>query len=67
MAITQEILPQNGFREHELVMWHDHQGNQDIPVPGVVVRQESEGVIIRVRVQGTIKEQCVDPKQLMVR
>lgn len=67
MATTQEVLLQNGFHENELVMWHDRQGNQNIPVPGVVIRQEPEGVIIRVRVQGTIKEQCVDPNLLMTR
>lgn len=55
------------FRQDELVTWHEYQGNKCIPVPGVVVRQESEGVLIRTHVKGFLKELQVRPEQLVHR
>ena len=55
------------FHEHELVMWHYHDGKHHIPIPGVVVRQEPQWVVIRARFEGAIKEVRVDPEQLVAR
>ncbi len=67
MNETQEIQRAEDFHEGELVTWHFHDGNHSIPVPGVIVRQDSHDVVIRVRIQGTIKELSVDPEQLAAR
>jgi hypothetical protein len=65
--MKQETLLQPEFRQDELVTWHDYQGHKCIPVAGVVVRQESECVLIRTRVEGLLKELSVNPKQLVHR
>lgn len=57
-----ELKPE--FQQGELVTWHEYQGNKCVPVPGVVVRQESENVLIRTYVAGSCKEQRVRPEQL---
>ena len=35
------------FQPEDLVNWHESYENKYIPVPGVVIRQESDGVIIK--------------------
>ncbi|MFL5624143.1 MAG: hypothetical protein ACJ788_00930 [Ktedonobacteraceae bacterium] len=50
-----------------MVTWHFKDGNHSIPVAGVVVRHNSQDVVIRARFQGTIKELNVDPKHLSAR
>lgn len=63
----QPFYPQLEFHQDELVTWHEYQGNKCVPIPGVVVRQESEGVLIRTRVAGSCKELHVQPEQLAPR
>jgi hypothetical protein len=58
---------QEGFHPGDLVIWHDQQGKHALPLPAVVVSQEPDGVVIRARVQGIIKELHVDPKELVER
>lgn len=67
MSVTQETPRQNAFTEQELVTWHYHEGNRLIPIPAVVVRQEQDGVIIKARIQGAMKELRVDPRQVVER
>jgi len=55
------------FHPGDLVIWRDPHGKYAIPIPAVVVREESEGVIIKARVEGIIKELHVDPEQLIER
>lgn len=55
------------FHPDDLVLWHDPHGMHAIPIPAVVVRQESDCVVIKVRVEGIIKELRVDPGQLIER
>jgi hypothetical protein len=64
IEMKQKIVAQPEFCQDELVTWHDYQGMKCIPVPGVVVRQESESVLIRTRVEGLLKELSVNPTQL---
>jgi hypothetical protein len=52
------------FHQDELITWHEYQGDKCIPVPGVVVRQDEESVLIRTRVAGLFKELTVSPEQL---
>jgi len=62
--VKQQISSQPEFHQDELVTWHEYQGNKCVPVPGVVVRQESGSVLIRTRVAGSCKELRVRPEQL---
>jgi hypothetical protein len=62
MKQTVEFQPE--FHQDELVTWHDYQGKKCIPVPGVVVQQDAECVIIKTRIEGLLKELRVSPKQL---
>ena len=65
--MKQETSFQQEFHQDELVTWHDYQGAKCIPVPAVVVRQEAQSVLIRTRIEGKLKEQLVNPKQLVLR
>ena len=58
---------QNEFQPEDLVTWHESYKNKSIPVPGVVVRQEPDSILIKARVQGVIKEVYVSPKELASR
>lgn len=60
-----EFQPQ--FHQDELVTWHDWSDKKCVPVPGVVVLQDAESVLIRTRVMGSLKELRVSPKQLVHR
>ncbi len=64
MNNVQDVLDGSSFHEHDLVTWHYRNGSKYTPVPAVVVRQESAGVHIRARVDGTVKEVCVTPDQI---
>ena len=55
------------FSQKDLVTWHESYENKYIPVPGVVIRQESDGVIIKVRMQGVFRELHVAPRELVSR
>jgi hypothetical protein len=55
------------FQPEDLVTWHESYENQYIPVPGVVIRQESDGIIIKVRMQGIFRELHVAPRELVSR
>jgi hypothetical protein len=55
------------FHADDLVTWHESYENKSIPVPGVVIRQESDCILIKARVQGVIKEVQVSPKELVNR
>jgi len=67
IEMKQKTVAQPEFSQDELVTWHDYQGMKCVPVPGVVVRQESESVLIRTRVEGLLKELSVNPTQLVHR
>lgn len=58
---------ENIFSEDELVIWHYQNGNQQIPLPAVVVCQEIHRVIIKTHLQSKIRQFDVDPDQLMKR
>jgi hypothetical protein len=45
-------------------MWHYRQGQKNVPAPAVVIRQEADGVVIRVKVEGSVKQVVVAPEQL---
>jgi hypothetical protein len=55
------------FHESDLVTWHEQNGKQSTPTPGVVVRHDDEHVIIKARIQNTVREVHVDPDQLAIR
>ncbi len=57
----------NAFHQNDLVMWHYCYGNKQVPMPGVVVRQEADGIVIRTRMEGRTEELHVDPGQLIAR
>lgn len=67
MNQVQERKEKKVFDTQELVLWHYSMGNQSFPIPGVVVRQETDKVIIRARVNGMLKELVVDPSELLKR
>jgi hypothetical protein len=60
-------LQRNKFKPGELVIWHDQHGRQHIPMPGVVIGQESDRILIKARVEGTMKEVRVSPEELVSR
>lgn len=64
---TQDAAQRNVFSNGELVMWHYRDENKQVPVPAVVLRQEPDTIVIKARVQGTLKEFSVDPKELVSR
>jgi hypothetical protein len=55
------------FEYQDFVLWYYRSGNRSLPIPGVVVRQEANTVIIRARVEGVLKEFAVDADQLIER
>jgi len=55
------------FHPEDLVTWHESNENKSIPVPGVVIRQEPDNILIKARVQGVIKQVYVSPKELVSR
>ncbi len=68
MSISaQDASRQNVFSNGELVTWHYRDQNKQVPVPAVVIRQESGSIVIKARVQGTLKELSVDPEELISR
>jgi hypothetical protein len=67
MSQTADVGRQAVFHENDLVIWHHSNGNRCIPVPAVVVREESDGVIIRARIEGTIQMLHVDAEELVAR
>jgi hypothetical protein len=67
MMNIQQAHNGNSFQQGDHVIWHFKESNRMIPVPGVVVRQESDGIVIKVCFRGTVKEQHVDADQLVAR
>jgi len=55
------------FKTGDLVIWHDQHGHKHIPAPGVVMGQELDCILIKVRVEGIMKEVRVSPEELMSR
>ncbi len=55
------------FKPGDLVIWHNLHGCKHIPVPGVVMGQESGRILMKVRVEGTMKEVRVSPEELVSR
>jgi multidrug efflux pump subunit AcrA (membrane-fusion protein) len=51
----------------ELVLWHPHDQKRSLAIPGVVVRQQENQVIIRAPVEGTVREIAVPPDELVER
>lgn len=64
---TQDAPQRNVFSKGELVTWHYRDENKQVPVPAVVMRQEADSIVIKARVQGTLKELSVDPEELISR
>jgi len=60
-------LQTNEFEPGDLVIWYDRHDNQHLPIPAVVVRQLLESILIKARVEGTIKEMDVSPEELVSR
>jgi hypothetical protein len=58
---------ENEFHSEDLVLWYPHAEQRVLPVPGVVVRQQEHNVIIRTRVEGTVREIEVSPDELVKR
>jgi hypothetical protein len=67
MSQTADVGRQVVFMKDDLVIWHHTNGNRCIPVPAVVVREESDGVIIRARIEGTCQMLHVDAEELVAR
>jgi hypothetical protein len=67
MSQIQEVHFSEDFQEGTLVTYHFHNGNQSIPIPGVIVGQDIHDVVIRARIQGKIQEVRVNPEHLSVR
>lgn len=57
-------LQTNEFEPGDLVIWYDQHENKPLPVPGVVVRQEPDSILIKTRIQGMMKEVRVGSKEL---
>ncbi len=55
------------FQPDDLVTWHESYENKSIPVPGVVIRQEPDSILIKARIQGVFKELHVSPQELVSR
>jgi hypothetical protein len=55
------------FTEEELVTWHYQNGNKQIPLPAVVVRQETQTIIIQAYLNGKLQQFGADPDQLINR
>jgi len=58
---------ENEFHSEDLVLWYAHAEKGALPIPGVVVRQQEDDVIIRTRVDGTTREIAVSPDELVKR
>jgi len=67
IEMKQEGNFQPNFHQDELITWHDYQGQKCIPIPGVVLLQDNESVLIRARVEGLTREVRVSPKLLVHR
>jgi len=66
MNQTQDRLEKD-FHNQELVLWHPHNQKRSLVIPGVVVRQQENQVIIRARIEGKVKEIAVSPDELVER
>ena len=55
------------FHNQDLVVWRARAEKRALPIPGVVVRQEENNVIIRARVEGNVREIAVSPDELVER
>lgn len=64
IEVKENVTFQPEFQQGELITWHEYQGAKCVPVPGVVVRQEPEYVLIRTRAEGLLKDLSVSPQQL---
>lgn len=58
---------ENEFHSEDLVLWYAHDDKRSLPIPGVVVRNQEYDVVIRTRVDGTIREIAVSPDELVKR
>ncbi len=68
MAMNQiQNGPEKVFHNQDLVLWRSRFEQRSLPIPGVVVRQEENDVIIRARVEGSVKELKVSPNELVER
>jgi hypothetical protein len=55
------------FHNHDLVLWHSRADKRSLPIPGVVIQQKEQNVVIRARVEGIVKEFEVSPDELVER
>jgi len=67
MNEVQENSTKKSFAYQDFVLWHYRSGNRSLPIPGVVVRQEANTVIIRARIEGVLAEFAVDADELIKR
>ncbi|GHO84419.1 hypothetical protein [Dictyobacter formicarum] len=55
------------FHDHDLVLWRSRSALRLLPVPGVVVREEADKIVIRARVDDRLQEFAVSPDELVAR
>lgn len=55
------------FHNSDLVLWRSRTPLRLLPIPGVVVRQEADKVIIRARMDDRLQEFSVSPNELVAR
>lgn len=67
MNELRERSAKKSFVYQDFVLWHYRSGKRSLPIPGVVVRQEANRVIIRARVEGFLEEFAVDANELIER
>jgi hypothetical protein len=48
-------------------MWRSSEGKKQVPVAGVVLRQEAGSLVIKARIEGMLKEVSVDPREVVGR
>lgn len=60
-------VAKNVFHNQDLVLWHVRSDKRFLPIPGVVVHQEGNQVLIRARVEGKVQELFVPSDELITR
>jgi hypothetical protein len=69
MPHVEDRVEKKVFHPQDFVLWHYQPDGHahPLPIPAVVVEQRDEGVLIRTRVNGDIKQITVSPDELEAR
>ena len=67
MNVVLDRVEKKKFQCEDFVLWHYRAENYILPIPGVVVCHGEDGVTIRVRVDGKVRELTVEPEELTTR